>query len=90
MSTTTDPVFDETKPFGTVHNDPCRSYWQNPYHFDSQKRYVPDGAVHPVAAENDRLNETHWKKLQKMVKERGGIYENKPQALRFLRGHDVG
>ena len=86
----TDPVFDETKPYGEVHNDPLRRYWQNPYHFDGQKKYVPEGAVHPVAAENDKLNEMHWKRLQKMVKERGGVYINKHQALKFLRESDVG
>lgn len=37
-------------------------------------------------ADNVDLEDVHWTKLRKMVEERGGQYEGKPEAIAFLRG----
>jgi hypothetical protein len=65
-------------------------YWQNPHHFDAQKRYVPEDAEHPVAAMEDGLDDLHWTQLRKLVQGNDGEYSNKDDAIEWLREKGIG
>jgi hypothetical protein len=87
---------DRNRDFGHVRGLPGVRYEQDGNFFDVKGNRIggpepvrtSEPVVEPPEAAEDELEEMHWTQLRKRVEEAGGEYQNKSQAIAFLREHD--
>lgn len=87
---------DRNRDFGHVRGMPGVRYEQDGAYFDVKGNRiggpepvrVPEPVVEPPETAEEDLEELHWTQLRKKVEKAGGEYQNKSQAIAFLREHD--